>query len=346
MTNGSTQNRYAVTRVSYFLSLTLFVLALLLLAVSCRISTSEHASATVTPLLPYAMTPTKAMQTSLCGNNAAFVVAIDGSELIAPVTERIAEKFVTQNPCVRVVIDSNGTSQGFERFCNGEIHMNEAWLWIRDSELCFQNGIKWLKLVIAQEGFGNFVSIRNDFVEYLTGDQNRQIWRPTDAARVWSELDPRWPDKEIHRYAALNERGSPILVNDPSYEDVEGLDHYDAAMIDDLAIDPFGIGFFGTTHYAGNEDRIKPVSLLVDGEHISHNPLVVGPGQYFGKVWVREIYMYVNRQALRDQQALEEFLDFYMTEMPTLAREGGFFALSLEEYEWKRNLIRSSATAP
>lgn len=324
----------------------LFILTLMLLITACQTLISEDVSPTVEPFLQHAAPTAELVTTPICKSDASFVLRVDGSELIAPVTRSIAGEFLIQNSHMCAIVDGSGTKRGFERLCSGEIHINQALLWVRrvDSELCRQNDIEWLELPVAYNGFGNFVSTQNDFIECLTTDQNRQIWSPTNAARVWDELAISWPNREIHRYAALNERGSPIFVDSPLYQDAEILDHLDTALVDNLAADPFGIGLFSTAYYVGNEDRIKHVSIDDGQGCISINPLTVEPGQR--PVWGHLIHIYVNRQALHDNQALQEFLDFYMTKAFTTTQEQGFFALSPEEYEDNRDLIRNSAAAP
>ncbi|MBN1887177.1 MAG: hypothetical protein JW850_04280 [Thermoflexales bacterium] len=327
-----------------FLHLTLLLVLMLLSITACHSPTSNHVPVTTSPQ-HLAITTIETKPTPSSKDDVTFLI-IDGSELIAPVTRSIAEEFMVQYPFIHVVIDSSGTWPGFKRLCSNEVHITEAFLWIRDTDrkLCNQNGIQQLDLPIAENGFGNFVSVQNGFVECLTASQNRKIWQPTNAAHIWSEVASDWPSREIHRYAQLNDRGSPAFADDPSYEDAERLDHFDTSMIEKLAADPLGIGVFSTAYYVGNAERIRPIGVYENGKCIVPDPSTAEPGEH--PVWGFPIYLYVNRQALRDHQPLRDFLEFYMTKALSSTQEHGFFALSPEDYESNREMIRASAITP
>jgi len=318
----------------------LFLLSLVLLAVACQSTPDEHGPGAVTATIQ--PRPTQAVD-----HTAIFTVTVAGSELFSSTTERIAQKFTSQYPDVSVLVELRGTSHGFERLCRGEVHMNLASLEPQniDYELCAQSNIEWLELPVGRAGFGFFASQQNDFLACLTVEQVRRIWAATDAPRIWSALDAQWPDGEIHRYAQLDNRGRPVaILEDPSYEEIERLDHFEMSIVDSLAADPFGIGLFSTVYYAGNQDRIRPISLD-EGEGCTQVvPSTAEPG--WQPFWGQDFIIYVNRQAIREHPPVKAFLDFYMTEALTLTRRAGFFPLSPEEYEGNRLSIRTERTAP
>src|SRR5690606_5958816 len=61
-------------------------------------------------------------------------VSIDGSSTVYPVTEAVAEEFLSEAPQVRVTVGVSGTGGGFKKFVAGEIDINDASRTIKESE--------------------------------------------------------------------------------------------------------------------------------------------------------------------------------------------------------------------
>ena len=61
-------------------------------------------------------------------------ILIDGSSTVFPITQAVAEEFTAVHPNVNISVDVSGTGGGFEKFCIGEITINNASRPINDNE--------------------------------------------------------------------------------------------------------------------------------------------------------------------------------------------------------------------
>ena len=53
-------------------------------------------------------------------------IRIDGSSTVYPITSAVAADFKKENPEAKVEVAFSGTGSGFERFCKGEIDIQDA----------------------------------------------------------------------------------------------------------------------------------------------------------------------------------------------------------------------------
>jgi phosphate transport system substrate-binding protein len=74
---------------------------------------------TAEPAAPAEQPSTEAMGPTTAPSLAGDL-AIDGSSTVYPITEAIAEDFMTANPDARVTVAFSGTGGGFKKFCNKE----------------------------------------------------------------------------------------------------------------------------------------------------------------------------------------------------------------------------------
>ena len=65
---------------------------------------------------------------SACGgtDSQAQQVVVDGSSTVGPFTERAAREYKIRAPDVDVEVGISRSSQGFERFCEGELDIANA----------------------------------------------------------------------------------------------------------------------------------------------------------------------------------------------------------------------------
>ncbi|MGH3142322.1 MAG: substrate-binding domain-containing protein, partial [Gaiellales bacterium] len=82
------------------------------------------------------------------GDDLSGSLNISGSSTVEPITSLVSEKFRTANPGVDIAVDSPGTSDGFELFCNGETDLQDASRPIDEEEVaaCGENGIEPIEL--------------------------------------------------------------------------------------------------------------------------------------------------------------------------------------------------------
>ena len=126
-------------------------------------------------------------------------VSLDGSSTVYPISEAIAEEFLSVAPRVRVTVGVSGTGGGFKKFLSREIDINDASRVIKNSEVeeARANGIDYLEIPVAFDGLSVVVNPNNTWVDYLTVDELRMIWQPGSMVDSWDDIRPNWPQLPI-----------------------------------------------------------------------------------------------------------------------------------------------------
>lgn len=280
----------------------------------------------------------------------AGTVEIDGSSTVYPIMEAVAEEFQLANPDVRVTVGISGTGGGFKRFCGGETDLSDASRPITDEERarCAESGVEFVELPVAWDGLSVVVNPANAFVDCLTVEELKRIWEPNSRVHTWRDVKSEWPDRPLKLYGPGTDSGTfdyftEVVVGTagasrPDYQASED----DNVLVQGVAGDPDGLGYFGYAYYVENQERLKLVA--VDGgqgcvkpsqqtiEDRSYSPLA------------RPLFIYANVRAL-ERPEVRAFVEFAMRELPTLVPQTGYSALSADYYAENLARIRE-AVAP
>ena len=279
------------------------------------------------------------------GSYAATVIKIDGSSTVYPITEAVAEEFQkVDKGKTKVTVGISGTGGGFKKFCGGEIDISNASRPIKPSEvdLCKKNKIEYIELPVAYDGLAVMVNPKNNWVDYLTVKELKKIWEPAAQGKItkWNQIRPNWPDKELHLFGpgvdsgtfdyfteAINGKGGASRGDFTASED-------DNVLVQGIATDTLGLGFFGVAYYEHNKDRLKLVP--VDDENDANGKGPVFPeyenvlkGTY--QPLARPIFIYVNKKSA-EKSEVQRFISFYMKKGAELSKEVGYIALPEKAY--------------
>lgn len=251
-------------------------------------------------------------------------VIIDGSSTVYPITVAVAEEFARVQPRIRVSVGLSGTGGGFKKFCVGETDISDASRPIKDSEkeLCAENGVEYIEMVVALDGLTVMVNPENDWLEQLTVEQVAALLDDNSTIKKWSDLDPSYPDEDILFFIPDPDSGT----RDYMEEVVEGVSGStdlrqdenttfssdDNVLLDGIANEKYAFGFFGYAYYINSKDRVKAVAIVNDaGEPVLPSDETVQNGSY--NPLSRPLFIYVNRQSLVEKPQVVEFVKFYMS---------------------------------
>lgn len=277
-------------------------------------------------------------------------VEIDGSSTVFPITEAMAEEFQLANRGVRVTVGVSGTGGGFERFCAGETDISDASRPIKPSEeaetLCAAAGIEFVELPVAFDGLTVAVNPDNDWVDFLTVEEVRHIFRPEDPAMNWREVRDGFPDEEIVVFAPGADSGTfdyfTETINGESgahRSDNTTFSEDDNVLVIGVSGERGGIGYFGYSYYVNNANRLKaaPIVNPATGEPVLPSLETINSGAY--APLSRPLFIYVAADAL-SRPEVAAFVEFYLTEGRPLidAPEVGY--VQLPDVLYERNLER------
>lgn len=283
-----------------------------------------------------------------CGNKkgqdkegtATGSITIDGSSTVYPVTEAVAEEFRAVQPRINVTIGVSGTGGGFQKFGRGEINISNASRPIKDEEAAHakENNIDFVGLKVALDGLAVVINPENDWAKSFTVEELKMIWEPAAQGKImrWNQINPAWPNEEIHLYGPGVASGTfdyfteAIVGKSGSSRGDFTASEDDNVLVQGVAGDKFGLGFFGLAYFEENQDKL--VLAAVDG---GNGPVIptketVNDGSY--SPLSRPLYIYVNSSSVRNPEVVE-FVNFYLENAGELSTDVGYFPLTGEEYK-------------
>ena len=266
-------------------------------------------------------------------------VKIDGSSTVYPITEAIAEEYRTGQPGVRVTIGVSGTGGGFKKFIRKETDISDASRPIKEKEIkaCKENGIGYIELEVAYDGLAVLINPANDWVDYFTVEELKKLWEPAAQETItkWSQIREGWPDEDIHLFGPGTASGTydyfteAIVGESGSSRGDFTASEDDNVLVQGIAGDKFGLGFFGLAYYQENKDKLKLVAVDNGNGAVKPELATVKNGSY--APLSRPLFIYVGKEALKRPE-VASFTKFYMETVGSLVSEVGYIPLTDEEY--------------
>ena len=271
---------------------------------------------------------------------AGAIVKIDGSSTVYPITEAVAEDFqIAKKGAVRVTVGISGTGGGFKKFCRGEIDIVNASRPILKKEMddCKAAGIQYVEMPVAYDALTVVVNPKNDWSKVITVAELKKIWEPAAQGTItkWNQVNPAWPDVTIKLYGAGADSGTfdyfteAIVGKAKSSRGDYTASEDDNVLVQGVASDKNGLGFFGFAYYVENQKKVKAVAVDGGQGGIIPSTKTVEDGSY--QPLSRPIFIYVNIKAA-EKPEVKELIEFYMKNAETLVKEVKFFPLPAQAY--------------
>ncbi|MBW7476651.1 PstS family phosphate ABC transporter substrate-binding protein [Paenibacillus oenotherae] len=270
--------------------------------------------------------------------NLSGEIKADGSSTVFPLTEAAAEEFGNENKDVRVSVGTSGTGGGFKQFCAGEIAISNASRTIKDEEAakCKEAGIEYTELSVAYDGLSVVVHKDNDFIDHLTVEELNKIFSSESTAKTWADIRAGWPAEEIKMFSPGADSGTYDYFNE-AILDKKGIrndssisfSEDDNTLVQGVAGNKFGIGYFGFAYYEENTDKLKVVP--VDGGSGAVEPTLdsIKDGSY--APLSRPLFIYVSNKEL-ERPEVNAFVKYYIENIGDMAKEVGYVPMPDEKY--------------
>jgi phosphate transport system substrate-binding protein len=273
---------------------------------------------------------------------AQETIKIDGSSTVFPITEAVAEDFQqSKKGKVRVTVGISGTGGGFKKFCRGETDISDASrpILAREMEECKKQGIQYIELPVAYDALTVVMNPKNTWIKALTVAELKKMWEPAAQGKVlkWSQVNSQWPDQSLKLFGpgadsgtfdyfteAVNGRSKSSRGDFTASED-------DNILVQGIARDVNGLGYFGYAYYYENKDKLKAVPIINPrtNQPVEPSAEAVMNGSY--QPLARPIFIYVNAKAL-ERAEIREFVEYYMKNAEGLVREVKYVPLPAKAY--------------
>jgi len=273
----------------------------------------------------------------------AAIIAVDGSSTVFPIAEAVAEEFQKVEPA-RVTVGISGSGGGFKKFCRAETAISNASRPIKPSELelCKDKGVEFIELPLAYDGIAVVVNPKAGWVDHMTVAELKKLWAPEAQAKIthWNQVRTGWPDAEIHLFGPGVDSGTYDYFTQATV----GQEHSsrgdftssedDNVLVQGIATDPNGLGFFGLAYYTENKDKLKIVPIDDGNPDNGAGPIApsletVADGTY--QPLSRPLFMYVNLAAA-SRPEVQKYVAFFLKKGPALVEEVGYIPLPARAY--------------
>jgi phosphate transport system substrate-binding protein len=272
-----------------------------------------------------------------CGGNKATSnlkgsLDIDGSSTLYPLTAAVAEEFGTDNKNVKITVSESGTGSGMKRFCVGEIKVADASRPISDEEkaACEAKGIKFTELKVALDGITVVVNKNNTWAKELTVAQLKSIFEMNSKVTKWSDIPGTtgFPDEKINIYTPGSASGTFEFFTDHinGTKKVQRVTQVtqsedDNVLVTGVAGDKYAIGYFGFGYYDENQKKVNDVKILDAAKAdkaVEPTVKTIADGSY---TLARPLYLYVDSDALKNDDVVSAFVKYYMDNTEGLASD-------------------------
>ena len=272
------------------------------------------------------------------------VILMDGSNIILPIAEHIAQKYVELNPRIRIGLGNSGTTIGFQRFCDGNIDLVSASREITPSEIehCETNKIEYLELPFAYDAIALVVNKENEWLDCLKISELANIWNQVTSGAIdnWQQISDRYPDMPLTLFGYeensdnYNYLSETLGVN----ESIEASPNKRYRAIDteniplqEITSESGSLSFLNFAAYRDRQDLVNLVAIVNDKNRCTKpNPISIADGNY--TPLSRPLYLYFNPQILPKNPELKEFMLYFLNSAnKTDLLEFGYVSLSPEQ---------------
>lgn len=243
-------------------------------------------------------------------------VDITGSGAVYPLAQAVTEEFSQQHPDVDISLALTGTGGGFsEQFCTGESDFNNASRPITGDEqqLCSDSGVESHEIRLGVDAVTVLVNSDNDWVDCVTTDELREIWR-ADGATTWSDVRSDWPDEQIDRFGPADTSGTfdyfgeEVIGENTAHTSVYQPTERDDTILQAVGGSAFAIGYLAFAYYRSNSDAVKALGIEGDAGCVEPSLNTAATGDY---PLARPLFTYVNTDRLGEAH-VAEFARFFV----------------------------------
>jgi phosphate transport system substrate-binding protein len=310
-------------------------------------------------LLAFAVCATLALGAAACGSDddddggggggggdLSGTIRIDGSSTVGPFAQAAQEAFQGENPGVRITVAQSGTGGGFEKFCAGETDISNASRPIDEEEevpLCKKEGVEYTEVQVANDGISIATNPALE-VDCLTTDQLKELWDQGSKISSLSQLDPSLPDTELTLFGAGTDSGTfDFFTEEINGEEGRTRKDYqpsedDNVLVQGVAGDEGGLGYFGFSYYEQNQDKLGLVSVDAGSGCVEPSLESISSGEY--KPLSRPLFMYPSQKAIKRPE-VKAFMDYVVENYEAISEASSIVPMSQEQADQAKSALGS-----
>lgn len=271
---------------------------------------------------------------------AVDIIEIDGSSTVYPITEAVAEEFQKETG-IKVTVGVSGTGGGFKKFCRGDTVISDASRPIKAKEIkkCEEAGIEFIEIPVAFDALTVVVNPQNDWAKEMTPEELKMMWEPDAQGKVtnWNQVRAGFPDVPLKLYGPGADSGTfdyfteAIIKKSKAIRGDFTASEDDNVLVQGVAGDKGGIGYFGLAYFEENKDKLTGVKIKnAQGEFVEPSVPNAASGKY--NPLSRPLFIYLNATKAAFDPKVKKFVDFYLKHAAKMSAEVGYVPFSNAEY--------------
>jgi phosphate transport system substrate-binding protein len=271
---------------------------------------------------------------------AVDIIEIDGSSTVYPITEAVAEEFQKETG-IKVTVGVSGTGGGFKKFCRGDTVISDASRPIKAKEIkkCQEAGIEFIEIPVAFDALTVVVNPQNDWAKEMTPEELKMMWEPDAQGKVtnWNQVRAGFPDVPLKLYGPGADSGTfdyfteAIIKKSKAIRGDFTASEDDNVLVQGVAGDKGGIGYFGLAYFEENKDKLTGVKIKnAQGEFVEPSVANAANGKY--NPLSRPLFIYLNATKAAFDPKVKKFVDFYLKHAGKMSAEVGYVPFSNAEY--------------
>jgi phosphate transport system substrate-binding protein len=246
------------------------------------------------------------------------------SDLLLSCSELMARDFVARATKVRVEVVGGGSGASIQWLLEGKIDVAVSARPLRKAELAklAEKKVEFVEVPVAVEAIALVVPRDNDWLDFVTVDEFRRLWTPSDAVRTWKHVRDSWPDIPIERFVQEQSTGFAATLRPVLGEHADRM--VSATLLGEeklyVAVGAArgGLGMTDSVSAAKQTRHVRLVAVDAGAGPVSPTEVGVGNGHY--APLSRPLLLYVHREVLARPE-VEAFVRFYLANGRRVASE-------------------------
>ena len=272
--------------------------------------------------------------------NTVSTIRIGGSSTVFPIIREAIRAFRTSGNNAKIDLKETGTSDGFRRFCAGQLEIANASRPINSKELkaCASNQISFIELPIAFDALSIVVHPANTWARQMTTKELARLWGRQAEGKIesWNDVNRDWPQRPIKLCGPGKDSGTYDYFNKAISGSADNSRQDYASSEDDnviarcVAQNPNALGYFGFSYYKANKNKLRALAIVASSGPVHPSVEAVQSGRY--QPLSRPLFIYVNDKALTGKPDLQKFTTFTIRNGLRLVGAAGDIPLPASTY--------------
>lgn len=271
-------------------------------------------------------------------------IRIAGSSTVISPTEIITDAFGDLGFTAPITVTHVSNEQSFVLLCKTgqtDIISVDRSIASEEATLCAETKREPIAFQVGTDVVAIVINPKNEFARNVTVEQLADLF----TKEYWSEVNPEWPDQPIQRFIPPSTSSAFDLfvgtVLDEESDKLLGAPNVVTTVSRDrqargITTNPYAIGFMEYPGYQRNAALLK--LLTVNAVQLEDTTLANGTYPL-----TRPILLYSVASVIKEKPQVAAFLNFYLTNAPTVIAGSDFVPSSTQELDGGRATLGQAA---